>query len=244
MNKELILEAFFKHRDTHEQVLYLIKTNSKLFTKPVLQPSNFEQEFSKSSSSSEKTRPRAESKNNSFCSEYSQLTLNKASFDEILNNRKDHKVFAILSETEPDSKTWRFKDKNEIVKGPFTGQQMDDLFQLKTLDIGTLIQHKSQSDEYLLLNSYVKRYYKKLAAVNAKPMHHKPIHNKDAGDHSKHRLSMVEPKEVNEIVTRDKRTLSHAVQPNLYFLNNIEEEQESDDEIPVTRLRSHTANNR
>lgn len=244
MNKEIILEAFFKHRPLYTNLPGLISSNPSLFTEPVLQPSNFEQQFSESSNSSEEIRNRSESHPQSLCSEFSQITLNKAAFDEILKNRKSHNVFIVLSDTKEDDKVWNYKDKDGAVKGSFTGQQMNDYFQLNKLEFRTLIQHKSHSEDYLPLGSYVKRYYKRIAAEKSKPVHHKQIDSKTSTHVHKQRHSLVVDQTIEPLMTRNKRVLSQAVQPNLYFLGNIEEEQDSEDEVLVTRVRSYTANNR
>ena len=239
LTKESILEAFFniKQVDIEEY----IANCPKIFDAKPFQPLNFEYNFNDKSSSAEDKINNHTSKNKSISSEFSQITVNKTNFDEIFKNKTKHNVFTTLSINK--EKNWYFSE-NQSIKGPFTASQMNDFFKLGKFTANTSIKDTVYNNEFYSLTFFVLRYYKRVLADNIKTTSNQKNHEKYTQYGTRTCTDFDIESDNMKSNNRGKRVLSHAIIPNLYFLDNILEEPDSSDEIIVTRNRSSTADYR
>lgn len=128
MNKEEVIECFFKERALNERVVKLSDIYNKYLSKIPLQPVNLERietlthksELPDNRSSLEKTL--------SICSAFSRITIDQNIYSDIVKNRKNHNIFLDLEEDDPKEKKWYYKDEKENIFGPYSTEQMNDFF--------------------------------------------------------------------------------------------------------------------
>ena len=237
MNKETVLEVFFKQNASNSEIKQLHNENKQLFQQNKLQPANFEQCLHESTSSSDMNTSRRRDTSKSFNSEFSQITLNKSAYDKIAKNPSQHDIFLTIDKDNAQIRKWFIRERTDKIKGPFTGIQMNDLFKLGHLTPDTFVRD-DLSVEFYPLKLIVRKYYKMLVAEGLDPK------TSVKKERSKRASCFVFKQNMN-LETRKQRVLSQEIKPNLYFLDNIaEEESGSEDEPIVTRNRSYTTNNR
>ena len=121
---------------------------------------------------------------------------------------------------------------------------MNDFFQFFKLTENCKVKKNFEHDDYVPMKLIIKRYYKKIIAENlniekgSKKSLSKKTQEFRKGD--KISINNKKKKESFRNQGRVQRVLSHEVKPNLYFLDEIVEEQMSDEDEPVTRVRAHT----
>jgi hypothetical protein len=256
MNKETILECFFKKRDVVKAMKDLCENYPKYLTKIGLQPANFEKYetvtsqgrsmFNDQQSSLEKTH--------SLCSAFSRITIDKTVYLDIIKNRKKHNIFLDLEEEDIKEKKWHYKDEKDNIFGPYSSEKMNDFFQLYKLTEKFKVKEKHRNDDFIPFKILIKRYYKKILAENLdiEKSRSRTLSKKTQefrkGDRIKNNNKNKKESFVNQ--GRVQRVLSDEVKPNLYFLDNIiEEESDSEDDgddpkvskPPQTRIRSLTS---
>ena len=218
----------------------LHKENNLLFQTNKLQPANFEQCLHESTSSSDMNVSRRKGTSQSFNSEFSQITLNKSAYDKIAKNPHQHDIFLDIDKDDSQTRKWFIRERSNKIKGPFTGIQMNDLFKLGHLIPDSYVRD-DLSVEFFPLKLIVRKYYKMMVAEG---LDVKSKTKKEKKEGMKRGSCFVFKQNMN-LETRKQRVLSQEVRPNLYFLDNIaEEESGSEDEVIVTRNRSYTTNNR
>ena len=218
MNRELILEAFYNLKPVNPLILQGIADALEYLEEKAQEPCNMKME-SKEKISVEKER-------GSELSTYSRIGISDAKYKALMIDRDNVKLFERLCEKENISKkVWFYKTMNQVVSGPLSALEMDELFKSKQLNEDCMIQGPTDS-EFIPFSITVKRYLKKL--------------HMDKSAHSikldKHRTPA---KTAGLLIERKYRILSMEVGPTLSFLDAITEDSECC-EVFQTRARSST----
>lgn len=245
MNKETILECFFKDRDDLPAMQDYIQKYKIYLTDKVLQPANFDRTQTVTSRASEQNRETSSITNTlSLCSAFSRMTIDKTVYVDIITNRNKHNIFLELENDDPTAKKWHYMDDNGNLFGPFSTVQMNDFFQFFKLTENCKVKKNFEHDDYVPMKLIIKRYYKKIIAenLNIEKGSKKSLSKKTQEFRKGDKVSVGSKKKKESFRNhgRVQRVLSHEVKPNLYFLDEIAEEQVSDDEEPMTRIRAQT----
>lgn len=245
MNKETILDCFFKDREELGFMQLLCEKYYTYMTTKVLQPANFERNATMVSRNSERIGDASSISNTlSLCSAFSRMTIDKTVYIDIMTNRKKHNIFLDLETEDPDEKKWHYMDDKDNIYGPMSTRQMNDYFQLFKFNEDYRVKKIYDNDDYVPLKLIIKRYYKKILSENLnidkgklRPLSKKTQEFKRGNKIALHKQNH---KENYKSEGRVQRVLSHEVKPNLYFLDDIVEEFDEDDDMPNTRIRSLT----
>lgn len=226
MNKEQILEAFYRERKLQPEVESLIETQPSLMTPESQEPCNFhcqteEEDFHHHlDSRSEK-------------SAYSEIGICLEQFQEVLQSRENRRIFATLSDNENlDVRVWFYKTSDRHTFGPFSARQMDDLFVNGKLNEDASIQSPTDF-EFVAFRMVLRKYLKRLQVQKIKEL--KP----PKAGFQKLNLGRNQSKTAGLLIERKYRVLSLEVKPNLSFLDEIVEDAELN-EVIQTRGRSST----
>lgn len=251
MNKETILECFFKKRKEVESMKALVLKYPKYLHKIPIQPANFSKFETITSRGSEMMDNKSQlGKTLSLCSAFSRITIDKTVYMDIIKNRKKHNVFLDLEDEDIKEKKWHYKDEKDNIYGPYSSEKMNDFFQLYKLTERFKVKQKHKNDDFIPFKILIKRYYKKIISENLdiEKSRSRTLSKKTQefrkGDRIKSKNKNKRESFVNQ--GRVQRVLSDEVKPNLYFLDNIiEEDSDSDDDgnhkPPQTRIRSLTS---
>ena len=245
MNKETVLECFFKDRDEHPLIQDYINKHKIYLTDKVLQPANFERTLTVTSRVSDKNKDTSSINNTlSLCSAFSRMTIDKTVYVDIITNRNKHNIFLDLETDDPTLKKWHYMADNGNIYGPFSTIQMNDFFQFFKLTEDCKVKKNFEHDDYVPIKLIIKRYYKKILAenLNIEKSSKKSLSKKTQEFRKGDKISINSKKKKESFRNhgRVQRVLSHEIKPNLYFLDEIVEEIGSDDEEPMTRIRAHT----
>jgi len=163
MNKETILECFFKKRELVELMKDLPSKYPKYLTKIPLQPANFEkyETLTSQGGRSEHENKSSLGKTLSLCSAFSRITIDKTIYLDIIKNRKKHNVFLDLEEEDIKEKKWHYKDEKDNIYGPYSSEKMNDFFQLYKITEKFKVKEKHRNDDFISFKILIKRYYKK-----------------------------------------------------------------------------------
>ena len=227
MNKEEILEAFYKERTTSNQLAQLIRLNDQLLTEIMQDPCNFncdQEEMDKLEIHENKCEK----------STFSEIGISHAKYLEILADRENRNVFSNLCGNENTKvKMWFYKTNDKRTFGPCTAEQMDELF--RTGIIGEEAGVQGPTDfEFIDFRLILRRFLK-----------HIQVEEKEAKDGKKLSIKKEEKirnqaKTTGLLIERKYRVLSLEVRPNLSFLDDIILEDSELCEIVQTRCRSST----
>ena len=124
MNKEAVIEIFFKERETNEKILEMTKKYSRYLSEVVIQPANLERyDTIVTETSDRKSKSRSKSnlgKTLSICSAFSRITIDQNIYADIIKNRKDHDLFLELEKEDIKEKQWYYKDERKNIFGPYS----------------------------------------------------------------------------------------------------------------------------
>lgn len=244
MNKETILECFFKDRDEHPVIQDYVQKYKVYLTDKVLQPANFDRTQTVTSRASDNKETSSITNTLSLCSAFSRMTIDKTVYVDITTNRNKHNIFLELETDDPTLKKWHYMDEKGNIYGPFSTIQMNDFFQFFKLNEHCKVKKNFEHDDYVPIKLIIKRYYKKILSENLNiEKGSKKSLSKKTQEFRKGDMVSVSGKKKKESFRnhgRVQRVLSHEIKPNLYFLDEIAEEQVSDDEEQQTRVRAHT----
>lgn len=260
MNKETILDCFYKDRHPLAPLLSLCQKHPSVLCEEAQEPCNFQSEIEEEEVEDEfdeeeddyQVNPLLSPRNrraevSSVRSSLSYITIDNSIYQDILANRQRHDIFNSLDADSPDEVLWFYKpsaEEGSQTEGPFTSRQMDELFQQDRLGEDHYLR-KEEDEDFIPFAVVLKRYYKKLAMEkqNAQPRKSNDLTVK---------LSFLNPEAVtfskrahqkrhSAILTgqRMNRVLSHEVKPNLSFLDEIVEDADMNEFIQ-TRCRSNT----
>ena len=246
MNKEEILECFFKDREPNPKINDYCNRYRVYLTDKAQQPANFERNPTITSRASLSKDNESISNTLSLCSAFSRMTIDQTIYGDIITNRKKHDIFLALETEDSKEKKWHYMDEKGNIYGLYSSLQMNDLFRFFKLNEKCKVKRNYVDDDYVPLKLIIKRYYKKILSENlnidkgAKTALSKKTQEFRKG--SKIEIAKGQKKESFKNQGRVQRVLSEAVRPNLVFLDDIIEEGDSDDEDdqPQTRIRSLT----
>lgn len=231
MNKERILESFFRPRPSNATIKSLVLAHGPLFSEAPLTPSLFEQAISEHSHENHDP-PSPHDEKRSRQSHFSVVSIDPEKIKEIMLNRKKHAIFKGDAE-------WWFVDSKSEESGPHSSAKMNSLWALELLNEQTLIKQKGQ-EEFKPLKALVKKYFaNRVSSENvAEKKHFLPSKKSEA---RKHAFDMIK----NDNVARPMRVVSDVPKPTLFFYrdNGVKEENEFEDFVG-TRMRSNTCSQR
>lgn len=256
MNKEKILDCFYKDRQPLLPLISLCKTHPSVLCEDALEPCNFqceieeenEDKFDDDSDDNYMVNPLLSPRNrrdevSSVRSSLSYITIDKSIYQDILTNRQKHDIFGSLDADLPEEVVWFYKAEGEEIDGPLSARQMDELFHQDKLSEDHYVR-KEDEEDFIPFSVILKRYYKKLA------MEKQNIQPRKSNDLTV-KLSFLNPEAVTFSKKHQKRhsailsgqrmnrVLSHEVRPNLSFLDDIIEDADMNEFIQ-TRCRSNT----
>ena len=226
MNKEQILEAFYKERPTYPDLIQLIQLHSEVLTEEMQDPCNFDYEPEEADKL--EIKPDKSEK-----STFSEIGISQEKYLEILAERENRKIFSTLCDPENATvKMWFYKTTEKRTFGPNTAAQMDELFRNGVINEDTGVQGPTDF-EFVDFRLVLRRYLKQLEVEQkeAKPG--------KVGVVKKEEKVRNHAKTTGLLIERKYRVLSLEVRPNLSFLDEIVEDSEYC-EIIQTRGRSMT----
>jgi hypothetical protein len=241
MNKEEILEAFYKERSTAPQIRGLVEVYGGILTSEIQEPCSLINEAAEDANEDHRTMSRCPEVEKSIRSMFSEIAIDKNVYNDILVNRKKHNVFIDFEEGPLDAKMWYFKDEKGCINGPLSAQQMNDLYQLGKFTEDYAFS-KDLEVNFVSFNRFIKKYYAKITPRSeACPAKNHLQQPKRLSIFGKTDLKFTNPiLYTNEDKSvRQTRLLSHEVKPNLSFLEDVIEDFEMTD-IIQTRGRSST----
>lgn len=97
-----------------------------------------------------------------MCSAFSRVTIDQNIYRDIVKNRKNHNIFIDLEKEDILAKNWHYKDEQGRIFGPYSAQQMNDLFQLFKFTEKYRVKKKYVNDDFISFKYLIKRYYKKI----------------------------------------------------------------------------------
>jgi len=247
MNKEEILEAFFKDRPIHPKIPDCVTQFEAVFTSDRQEPCALNSKLSEPDDENRLSEHSNDAKNKpievekSLKSAFSEIAIDKNMYTDILNNRKRHNIFLEFEEGPIDEKSWYFKDETNRVSGPLSARQMNDLYQLgkftEDYSFG-----KDPEGRFTSFQRMIKKYYiKRLPKSEVCPAKTAPK-QPQLSSFAKLDLKFSNPTCITtaeERPGRQTRLLSHEVKPNLSFLENVIEDFDMN-EVIQTRGRSST----
>ena len=238
MQKEDLLEIFFKDRTPNQEMMKNCQLYEFYLTSDVLEPANFEQIKNetiklldrKSDRKSDRLSDNKSVANSlSIYSAFSRVSVDQTLYNDIITNRKKHNLFLQLEEEDLNSKKWYFLDEEQMIHGPFNTIQMNDFFIFNKLTVNFKVKEAYKNDDFIPFKYLIKRYSKKLIAETEEGNKRKPelknrTKNFKKGDLVK---GPVKFKENFKTQGRMERGLSDAplYTPN-YFLDELVEDKE------------------
>lgn len=257
MNKEEILEAFYKDRPPVPHIKDLCQTLGGIMTPEVQEPCALSADLPEQHSHHQHHQhhqqhpdddnPDSDAQEDgqiekSRKSAFSEVAIDKVIYNDILANRKKHNLFLEFEQDLVDHKTWYFSDAKGHVSGPLSARQMNDLFQLGKFTEAYSFS-RDPNAKFNSLSYFIRKYYIQIAPKTK-------IHDKRKSEciglhdalakfsfHDKgYKLERPEEKGLRQV-----RLLSHEVKPDLSFLEGVVEDLEWN-EVVQTRGRSSTLN--
>lgn len=245
MNKEQILECFYNPRLPLPEMARYCELYDVYLTTLIQEPANFE--INKSEKPNVRNLPRdnmSVSNTLSICSALSRISIDRTVYIDILNNRKKHDVFLALETEEPDAKKWHYLDEHEMIRGPFSSQQMNDFFVFNKISDKTMVKEAFKNDDFIPFKLVIKRYYKKITEEVEEAKRRKPDLKGRTKLFKKGEFVVVPKKrrfDGNHFNGRQERVLTQGVQPtNLYFLEEAIEDPELRELLEPRKGRSTT----
>ena len=180
MNKEEILEAFYKDRPLVPHIKDLCLTLGGIMTPEIQEPCALNNDQPESNSEHHnhhqyvnEKEPRTESEDEvdiekARKSAFSEIAIDKVIYNDILTNRKKHTLFLEFEPDLVDHKTWYFRDTKGQVSGPLSARQMNDLFQLGKFT-ETFSFSRDQQAPFNPLSYFIRKYYIKIAPKKKNP---------------------------------------------------------------------------
>lgn len=246
MNKETIIECFYKPRRPIPEMKRYCELYDVYLTTAVLLPSSLEDITpSEKPKFSNSARDNVSISNTlSICSALSRLSIDRSVYVDIVSNRKKHNIFLELEEEDPGVRKWYYTDDKEIIRGPFSSQQMNDFFVLNKLQESFHVKESYKNDDFIPFKLIIKRYYKKITAEMEESKKRRPdlkngTKNFKRGDLLK--LPKRHMKENFKNQGRMERVLTQEVRPtNLYFLDDLVDDPDIVDSIIPRKDRATT----
>ena len=122
MNKEEVIECFFKDRELDPKMLKFAEMYNKYLSKEPIQPANLERIETVTNKSEINDQKSSLEKTLSICSAFSRVTIDQNIYSDIVKNRKNHNIFLDLEEDDPKEKKWYYKDEKENIFGPYSSE--------------------------------------------------------------------------------------------------------------------------
>jgi hypothetical protein len=160
----------------------------------------------------------------SFCSNFSRIPMDKFIYSDIINNRKEHKIFVLTesADTLNEALWYYIDDKTGNIVGLYTPIQMNNLFELQVLNEQTMLKKKFE-ESYIPLAVIMRRYFKN--HLSHKLEIQKPASSLPANITKFRRGEMIMPpvkrRENYDQVNRETRVFSSVVKPKILELKNL-----------------------
>ena len=238
MNKETLLEIFFKERQINPEMLKKCQLYEAYLTTDILEPANFEQIKTdsirlldrKSDRRSNNTSENQSVTNSlSIYSAFSRISVDQTFYNDIITNRKKHNLFLELQDGNLNLKKWYYQDENHMIHGPFNTIQMNDFFIFNKLTVNFKVKEAYKNDDFIPLKYLIKRYYKKFIAEMEEANKHKPELKNRTKNFKKGDLVLTKSKFKENFKNQGRleRGFSDAVRLNTnYFLDELVEDKE------------------
>lgn len=252
MNKEGVLELFFKERRGNEEIIKNCQIYETYLTTDILEPANFEQvkyesikllDRKSDRMSNNLSDHKSVSNSLSIYSAFSRVSIDQTFYNDIITNRKKHNLFLELEDDNVQTKKWYYKDEGETIHGPFNSMQMNDFFIFNKLTVNFRVKESYKNDDFIPIKYLIKRYYKKFIAEMDEANKRKPELKNRTKNFKKGDLVMTKSKFKENFKNqgRSERGLSDAVRLNTnYFLDELVEDKEIMDILNTRKGRAGT----
>ena len=175
MNKEQILECFYRPRAPAPNMDRYCEIYEVYLTPVQQQPANFEVPKNQRPMVHNLARDNLSVSNTlSICSAFSRISIDRSVYVDIIGNRKKHDIFLTLEQEDPDDRKWHYLDEREIIRGPFSARQMNDFFIFDKIGDRAMVKESYKDDDFFPLKLLIKRYYKKITAEMDEAKRRKP----------------------------------------------------------------------
>jgi hypothetical protein len=246
MNKDQLIKVYYQNQHLAPKILELSEQYAELLSEEAIAP-EFISFLQKSSDLKKLNNPSQDSTSIadslSFCSNFSRITMDRFIYSDILNKRKEHKIFIIVENADSlNEALWYYvDDKSGNISGPYTPSEMTSRFELKILNEKTMIKKKFE-ESYIPLAVIVRRYFKN--HLSQKLEIQKPAASLPANVTKFKRGEMpklpVKRRENYEQRNRESRVFSATVKPSLLELKNLLPGDYDFGEFEPTRERAQT----
>lgn len=252
MNKEEILEIFFKERQPNSTILKNCQLYDAYLTADILEPANFEQPKSdsnkiferRSDKKSDKISDNKSMSNSlSIYSAFSRVSVDQTLYNDIITNRKKHNLFLQLEEDDTTVRKWYYLDETQTIHGPFNTIQMNDFFIFNKLTVNFKVKESYKNDDFIPIKYLIKRYSKKLIAETEEGNRRKPELKNRTKNFKKGNLlkGPVKFKENFKNQGRVERGFSDAPHfSHNYFLDELVEDKEIAEILNARKERAST----
>ena len=226
MNRETIIECFYKTRKPIPEMKRYCELYDVYLTTAVLQPSSLEDAGHEKVRFSNSQRDNTSVTNTlSICSALSRMSMDRSVYVDIVSNRKKHNIFLELEDEDPNLKKWHYLDEKEIIRGPFSSAQMNDFFMLNKLQEKSQVKEAYKNDDFIPFKLLIKRYYKKITSDMEEGKKRRPDLKNGTKNFKKGDLLKLPKRQMKENFKnqgRMERVLTQEVRPsNLYFLDDL-----------------------
>jgi hypothetical protein len=257
MNKDQIINCFFKRQTKTNVVQTLLSQHSSYFSKEEQQPENLSQKQSCQFSANFSKKKSELDDSLSFYTALSRLTIDQSLLDDILTNKANHSPFCTIEKSKDENYKWYFQNESEEIYGPLTAEELDRRYQLGSLSKKCKVKTRGD-DSYAPILNYLKRYCKiikndKFQPENDRKAFSNKIKQFKKGEIIKgnnHFKNMTEFQGEFVQIEPQQRTRTEAPRP-VFNLNNLvgndykkkgkeDIQEEDEDEIPMTRERAKT----
>ena len=252
MNKEELLECFFKERSLNTKVLNCCELYPTYLTSEMLEPAAFEQAKENSSKQLDRlsdrrsanfSESRSMTENYSMYSAFSRISVDQTFYNDIITNRKKHNLFLELEEEDVNLKKWYYLDETQTIHGPFSSTQMNDFFIFNKLTVNFKVKEAYKNDDFISIKYVIKRYYKKFVAKMEEANVRKPELKNSTKNFKKGALVMGKGRARERLHTqgRTERGFSDATLPHTnYFLDELVEDKDIMDVVTQRKERAAT----
>lgn len=252
MNKEALLEVFFKERPGNPDFLKNCQLYETYLTTDVLEPANFEQAKADSAKLLERKSDRRSDKISdkdsftntlSIYSAFSRMSVDQTFYNDIITNRRKHNIFLELEEEDPAVRKWYYLDEAQVIHGPFNSVQMNDYFIFNKLTVNFKVKEAYKNDEFIPIKYVIRRYYKKFIAEMEEANRRKPELKNRIKNFKKGEMLAGKTKfrENFKNQGRTERGFSDAVRLNTnYFLDELVEDKDISEVLNARKERAAT----
>ena len=252
MNKEGLLEVFFRERLGNPEFLKNCQLYDAYLTLDVLEPANFEQAKADSAKMLERKSDRRSDKLSdkdsftntlSIYSAFSRVSVDQTFYNDIITNRRKHNLFLELEEGDANQKKWYYLDESQVIHGPFSSVQMNDFFIFDKLTVKFRVKETYKNDEFIPIKYLIRRYYKKFISEMEEANKRKPELKNRIKNFKKGELIAGKSKFKENFKNqgRQERGFSDAVRLNTnYFLDELVEDKDINEVLNARKERAAT----